>query len=152
LLPPGAPGCNGQPSVPDVPCSRVPASAIYLGEVNRSLVEVTADAPSYTAGCLTSAAAAPTAQPSNGQRWFAGAGFDHTFALASTLLGADVFAERFVGLSPLVDWTAELGVRHQWSPMLVLDAGVARHFAGAFPSTSLTVGATYAVAIDRHGA
>jgi hypothetical protein len=95
---------------------------------------------------------APSSPPTVGQRWFAGAALDHTFALSSTLVGADVFAERFVGLSALVDWTAELGLRHQWSPRLVVDAGVARHFAGAFPSTSITLGATYAIAIDRHGA
>ena len=74
---------------------------------------------------------------------------DHTFALFSTLVGADVFAERFVGLSPLVDWTAEIGARHQWTPRLVLDAGFARHFAGALPSTSMTFGATYAIALRR---
>jgi hypothetical protein len=152
LAPPGAPGCNGQPSVPDVPCSRVPVATSMLGDAARMFSESAAGAPLYSTACLTSSAAAPSSPPSLGERWFAGAAIDHTFALASTLVAADVFAERFVGLSALVDWTAERGLRRQWSPRLVLDPGVARHFAGAFPSTAVTLGATLAVAIDRHGA
>jgi hypothetical protein len=87
-----------------------------------------------------------------GNRWFAGAEIDHAFALSSTLIGADVFAEHLIGLSPLVDWTAELGVRRQWSPQIVLDAGIARRFAGSAPSTAVILGATYAFAMGYRGA
>jgi hypothetical protein len=84
-----------------------------------------------------------------GNRWFAGAEIDHAFSLSSTLIGADVFAEHLIGLSPLVDWTAELGVRRQWSPQIVIDAGIARRFAGSLPSTAVTLGATYVLATAR---
>ena len=78
-----------------------------------------------------------------GSRWLAGLGVDHTFALRSTLVTADVFAERFVGLYPKIDWTAEAGIRHQFNPVIVLDAGIGWRFAGTVRSTSVTVGATY---------
>jgi hypothetical protein len=102
---------------------------------------------STSASCLTAdAAGAPAAPRATNKRWFAGIAADHSFALASTLLGADIFAERFVGLTNLVDWTAEIGLRHQWAPKVVLDLGVARHFAGVLQSTSFTFGTTYALA------
>jgi hypothetical protein len=91
--------------------------------------------------------AATSAGSTHGHRWFAGAEVDHVFPFSSMLVGADLFAEHLIGLSPLIDWTAELGVRRQWSPQMVLDVGIARHFAGSAPSTALTLGATYAVAM-----
>ena len=48
--------------------------------------------------------------------------------LRSTLIQADLVAERFVGLYPITDWTGEVGVRRQLTPKVVLDLGVARHF------------------------
>jgi hypothetical protein len=109
---------------------------------------LSAAATSSTA-CLTSASAAAGAPPTVGNRWFAGAALDHAFALSSTLVGIDLFAEHLIGFSNLIDWTAELGIRRQWTPQLVLDVGIARHFAGSLPSTAATIGATYAVAIGR---
>src|SRR5207248_3910704 len=149
LQPPGSPGCNGRPSVPDVPCSRAPlAAATALPDgLARSVGEPDAE---FTRACLTGNAVAPSdAGRSLGNRWFAGAAIDHTFPLSSTFVGADIFAERLIGLSSLVDWTAEVGGRRQWSPHIVLDAGVARRFAGAAPSTAMTIGATYAYAAGR---
>jgi hypothetical protein len=149
FLPPGSPGCNGRPTVPDVPCSRVPPTSATRALAGPMSVEGAAGAASSTA-CLTATrTAASAASRSLGSRWFAGASVDHAFALSSTLVGADVFAERFIGLSRLVDWTAEIGMRHQWSPRVVLDAGISRHFAGALQSTGMTIGATYAVAVGR---
>jgi hypothetical protein len=81
-----------------------------------------------------------------GLRWAAGLGVDRTFPLQSMLVIADVFAERFRGLYPTVDWTAELGVRRQWTPELVLDLGIARRFAGSARSSSVTLGLTYSFA------
>ena len=49
----------------------------------------------------------------------------------------DVFAERFEGLYAAVDWTGEAGVRYQLTPVIVVDAGVGRHFAGIIHSNSV---------------
>jgi hypothetical protein len=152
LLPPGSPGCNGRPAVPDVPCSRVAADVALMARAGNSHAIDTGD-PVFSSACLTTTAfAAPSGPRTIGNRWFAGAAVDHAFPLSSTLVAADVFAERLIGLSALVDWTAEIGLRRQWSPHVVVDAGVARRFAGAVPSTAMTVGATYAFPTGRRGA
>jgi hypothetical protein len=105
---------------------------------------------SDAAACMSSnLASVANAGTSLGHRWLAGAEIDHVFPFSSTLVGADLFAEHLIGLSPLVDWTAELGVRRQWSPQIVLDAGIARHFAGSAPSTAVILGATYVLAIGH---
>lgn len=147
LLPPGAPGCDGRPTVPDIPCTRVQGDrALTITEgFSASLTGASA-----AEACLSSnLASVANASSSLGHRWFAGAEVDHVFPLSSVLVGADLFAEHLIGLSPLVDWTAELGVRRQWSPQIVLDAGIARHFMGSAPSTSVTLGATYALAMGH---
>jgi hypothetical protein len=51
--------------------------------------------------------------------------------LRSTLLTADVFAERFIGLYPKIDWTAEAGIRHQLTPVIVVDTGIGWDFAAS---------------------
>jgi hypothetical protein len=97
------------------------------------------------------ASRAPTAQPnaaitdtsSVGYRWVSGLGVDRAFPLASTLVTADVVAERFIGLYDSIDWSAELGVRRQLTPTVVVDFGVARHFAGVAMSSAITAGITY---------
>jgi hypothetical protein len=149
FVPPGSPGCGSVPTVPDVPCTRVPASAPSLLAARFSRDPI-GNAPLHSAACLTANfPVVSTTPPTIGNRWFGGVGLDHAFALTSTLVGADVFAEHLIGLSSLVDWTAEVGVRRQLSPQLVFDAGVSRHFAGAFPSTAVTAGATYALAMGH---
>jgi hypothetical protein len=109
-----------------------------------------ADLGSASKACLISnsrSATAPTDRRTVGNRWFAGAAIDHTFPFASTLVVADVFAEHLIGLYPSADWTAEIGVRRQWSMTVVIDAGLSRHFMGSFPSTAVNFGITYAVAM-----
>ncbi len=139
ILLPGDTTCNaGPPIIIDVPCSVNPATSGTLAASSRMC------APPVTAS-LPSAAATPEPR-SAGNRWFAGAAFDHSFALRSTLLSADVFAERFVGLYANTDWTAEIGLRHQLTPLIVLDAGAGRHFAGTIRSTFVAIGATYELA------
>jgi hypothetical protein len=54
-----------------------------------------------------------------------------------------VVAERFIGLYDAIDWSAEAGVRHQWSPTIVLDLGYTRHFTGVLRSHAVTAGITY---------
>jgi hypothetical protein len=78
-----------------------------------------------------------------GSRWFSGVGFDHAFPLSSLLIEGDIFAEKFQGLYPNVDWTAELGLRREVTPSLVLDTGAGWHFAGTIRSVSIVVGAMY---------
>jgi hypothetical protein len=117
------------------------------------------DAPcSVTAGHATGASrfcmppaeqidSTPAARTSlTGRHWFAGVGYDHSFALSSTMITADLFAERFVGLYPRPDVSAEAGVRRQVTPVMALDAGGAWHFAGVLRSFSFTFGATYELA------
>jgi hypothetical protein len=143
-----ADGCSGTRLViaGDTTCSSGPI-VIFDAPCN-----VRPSSPGIGASARTMCMAAPTADttlappPSHGARWFAGAGIDHAFALRSTLVSADVFAERFIGLYSLTDWTAEVGIRHQLSPIVVIDAGVGRHFAGTIPSTFLVTGVSFAFA------
>jgi hypothetical protein len=102
-------------------------------------------APSFLCATPSSfSAAAPTTSPqTSGLHWTAGLGLDHTFPIISTLVAADLVVDRFEGLYPLADWTAELGVRHQLTPELIVDAGVARRFAGTTQSTSLILGISF---------
>jgi hypothetical protein len=81
-----------------------------------------------------------------GQHWFAGVGYDHAFPLASALLTADVFAERFVGLYSRADVSAEVGMKKQLTPIVVIDVGGAWHCLGVLRSFSLTIGASYELA------
>jgi hypothetical protein len=98
---------------------------------------------------VAAASAPPDATPSKGNRWLVGLGADHGLPLQSLLISGDVFAERFIGLYQLTDWTAELGVRRQLTPTLVFDLGAVRRFAGAVQSSAATIGFTYHVA-TRH--
>lgn len=124
------------PVIPDVPCDRLPGDAAPL-RLSRMC---------NGAATGSVAAAAPTVTRYGG-RWMAGLGLDRALPLLSTLVSADVFAERFQSLYTLTDWTAELGVRHQWTPRLTTDVGLAWRFAGSIPSTSIGFGATYAFAL-----
>jgi hypothetical protein len=132
---PVPPGCLVE--LPDTPCDRLPSPAT----VRSTSVE---PAARRSLACAAPAVrAAVPEQTTVGSRWMSGVGLDHAFALASTLLSADVVAERYIGLLPFTDWTGEIGVRHQWSPQVVLDVGVARHFTGALRANSATIGLSY---------
>jgi hypothetical protein len=135
---PGAPvppGCVA--TLPDTPCDRLPSP----GAVRSTTAEPLSSRALACAATVVRAAVPE--QASVGSRWMSGVGLDHALALSSTLLSADVVAERYIGLFPSTDWTGELGVRHQWSPQVVLDAGLARHFTGALRSNSATIGLSY---------
>jgi hypothetical protein len=118
--------------IPDVPCNVVPSS-------NAAVSPNYFCAPAVTA----QAAAVPGAPPATGAHWTAGIAFDHTLPMISTLFAADLVVDRFARLYPLDDWTAELGVRHQLTPELIADGGVARRFAGTTQSTSIVIGISY---------
>jgi len=85
----------------------------------------------------------------NHTHWLLGAGFDKAFPLASTLLVSDVFAEKFEGLGRSTDITAEIGARHQFKPLVVIDGGIGRHFRGTGLSTFITLGVTLTHSLGR---
>ena len=93
----------------------------------------------------TAASAGPRLEPS--PRWFAGAAVDYTFFRNSILLVGEVNAsEQYAGAPPAV--AAALGARWQWTPTLVLDAGIARRLtSSAGPDLRLTVGLTHVFGI-----
>ena len=130
---PGVPPCL----IPDVPCNLVP-------------IDVSAG-PSFACmpSTLATASAAPSTPASTGAHWMAALGVDHTWPLISTLVVADLVVDRYDGLYPLDDWTAELGLRRQVAPQLVFDLGISRRFAGTTQSTSLTVGLSYSTPLKR---
>ena len=82
-----------------------------------------------------------------GRRWFGGVAVDHAFAVHSVLLAGDVYVEHFEQLYARPDVGAEVGVRRQLSPIVVVDAGVGRRFAGPNRATLVTAGATVTAAV-----
>lgn len=128
-------GGSRPPFIFDVPCDVAPRVAGRLQSLAASRCMAAALPDSST----------PSIAPVrlDGNRWFGGIAFDHAFPLRSTLLVADLFAERFVGLFPKIDWTAEIGMRHQVTPRLVVDAGAGRRFAGTTQSMTFVFGATF---------
>ena len=145
-FPPGTvvpPGCTPPPP-PDVPCNRTPTNGMSFACLP-SAAAVRADAPS------TVGAVADTTKLS-GPRFMAGIAVDHAIALSSTLLIADFVVERFVDLYDTPDLTAEVGIRQQLTPQIVLDLGVGRRFSGTVRSTSVTLGVAYELPVGRGGA
>jgi hypothetical protein len=132
-------GDPGQPPClpPDVPCSVVPPTAGGLSF---------ACAPSTI---TTFSVASAGTQRATGAHWTAAFGIDHTFPFVSTLVVTDVVVDRFEGLYPLDDWTAELGMRKQLTPQVVGDFGVSRRFAGTTQATWVTLGLSYSLPLTR---
>lgn len=98
-------------------------------------------------GCAAIRTTSERAEGSGLSRWMAGVAIDRALPLRSTLLVADLFAERPMGSGTEVEWTAEAGVRYQLSPFFSLDAGLGRRLAGAERGWFFTVGAARAFAI-----
>jgi hypothetical protein len=148
------PGCGGSLFIPDVPCYKGPTGSTPSLSAATSLASLSSvprsESQSMCAtGIAPSSALQVTTPGTNGYHWLAAMGIDHAFGLSSMLIGADVLAERFVGLYGPIDWTAEAGVRRQLTPQLLLDAAVARHFLGTLQSTAFTVGGAYAFSLAR---
>ena len=142
--------CN--PTIPNCVTVTEPPFDFPCAPPNGSGLAITACAHGRLSSAAGSAAP-PRFDParSYGAHWVAGAGFDHAFGLRSTLVGADIVAERFAGLYSINDWTAEAGMRKQLTPSVILDAGVGRHFAGVVQSTSATLGLTVELALRPPG-
>jgi hypothetical protein len=79
-------------------------------------------------------------------RWMGGIAVDHTFALRSLLVGADLSARESLLDDGEVEWTAGIGVRQQMTPRLAMDAGIHRRVSGGLPGWGITVGGAYAFA------
>jgi len=80
-------------------------------------------------------------------RWFVGAAVDYTLFRSSVLLVGEFSAFQDYDGAP-VGVTAAAGARWQWTPTLVLDAGIARRLTGnAGPDIEITAGLTHAFAI-----
>lgn len=78
-------------------------------------------------------------------RWNVSLGVDHTLWRQSAVLVADVqFAESLGGGSA---WLGGAGVRMQFSPSVVFDAGVARRLSAQGPDLFLTAGFTRSFAL-----
>jgi hypothetical protein len=136
------PGCVPPPQGRILP----PTGVTYCSDTNQRRIVTDVPCGADPEGGETAAAAGtvePIVVPSVGTRTFLGLGIDHAFVRSSTLVMADVTSERFVGLYPTPDLTIEFGIRHQLSPWLILDAGIARKVYGSAPYSAVTVGATY---------
>jgi hypothetical protein len=121
--------CGGTPLPPlDGPCSVAPAPGA-----------------SFQCGVRIQEPAAPELAANQAEthtHWLVGLGYDKTIPLSSTLVIADLFAEKFEGIGRKTDMTAEIGLRHQLRPQMVLSGALGRHFRGAGFSTFLTLGLT----------
>ena len=135
---PCAGGPGAPPFIPDGPCSVAPTNA--------------ADVIASRCGGRETRAVTPAAASNGtfrGAHWLVGVGADRPIALASVLLMADVFAERYVGLFNRWDWTAEIGARHQWTPSLTIDASIGRRFAGVTRAWVVSAGLTRSVPVAQ---
>jgi hypothetical protein len=146
-LPPGAvppPGCGtGQPTVTDTPCDRTASEGLLFACMTRSdRLDAPMERAATTVGDTIDGRL-------GGPRFVVGLGADHAFGLASTLITADVVVERYVHLYADADLAAEIGMRHQWSPQIVLDFGVGRHFSGPTRSNTVTLGLSYDMPIGQ---
>jgi hypothetical protein len=85
------------------------------------------------------------AEPLN--RWNASLAVDRTFFRSSILLIGEIAASQSVR-NALTAVNASLGGRWQWTPTLVLDAGVTRRLrSGTGPDVALTIGLSHAFAL-----
>lgn len=85
------------------------------------------------------------AEPLN--RWSASLAVDRTFFRSSILLIGEVATSQAVGGAPTAV-NASLGARWQWTPTLVVDAGVTRRLHSVTgPDIALTIGLSHAFAI-----
>ena len=80
-------------------------------------------------------------------RWTYGLAADYTVLRSSLLVIGEAVVRRTVSAAP-VEINAAAGVRWQWTPTLVLDAGIARRLrSDVGPDVGLTIGVTHAFAV-----
>jgi hypothetical protein len=91
---------------------------------------------------------APAPALEGASRWWAGAALDVTLVRHSLLVVGETYAVRERRGEP-VEVNAGLGVRWQWTPTLVLDAGLARRLRRSGPEVAFTAGLSKAFAWAR---
>ena len=79
-------------------------------------------------------------------KWWVGAAADRTLFRQSTLLIGELYVLRSATGDP-VQVNASVGVRYQWSPVLVLDFGLSRRLKRTGPDYEITLGLSRAVGI-----
>lgn len=82
-------------------------------------------------------------------RWLAGVSVDRAFPLKFSLLAMELVARQSMIESDPVSWSAAAGVRHQFSPRIVMDLGVGRQFTGLDQHWSITFGSAVALGLGR---
>jgi hypothetical protein len=125
-----------------VPCdgSSSPALPPCNIAIRQTAGESFVASPSVMQCAASSAVAAPTLPVLKGGRYQVAFGMDRTFVRQSMLIVADVFAERFEGLLPRTDLTAEAGIRRALGKRTVAEASAARHFSGNSVGWQFTAG------------
>lgn len=82
-------------------------------------------------------------------RWRAGVSMDRAFPLQATLIAVEALAQRSLLNGDDVVWSTGAGVRHQFSPRVVVDVGVLRDLTGPERNWSFTVGSAVALSLGR---
>ena len=98
--------------------------------------------PDYSQSATASTAAAASGSIVTKTRWVTAAGIDKSFALSSTLIAADIVGEKYEGIGRPMDWSGELGLRKQFTQLIVLDIAGGRRFTGISPAWFATAGST----------
>jgi hypothetical protein len=106
-------------------------------------------APNYSQQTATAAAAEEDPAIVTKGHWLAGAGVDKTFPLSSVLIAGDVVVEKYNGIGRDAEWTAEAGIRKQFTQFLVLDFAAGRRFTGISKAWFATAGSTITMSLKR---
>jgi hypothetical protein len=102
----------------------------------------------YTAGSsLDPASRQLDVGPAEVSRWLIGGAIDRTYPLRSTLITGEFYGRKPMINGVAIDYNAGVGVRHQISPTLALDAGLGRRLNGAAQGWYVTFGSAYAFGV-----
>ncbi len=142
LLPAGPLGPDkAYPSVTGIVTRTLPQFGALRVHGNASVTF--GSAPDATSGVPTG----PVAE--DVPRWLAGVSVDRAFPLKFSLLAMELVARQSMIESDPVSWSAAAGVRHQFSPRIVMDLGVGRQFTGVDQHWSITFGSAVALGLGR---
>jgi hypothetical protein len=97
-------------------------------------------------GAYTFGSDRPLAAADAAHKWWLGAAVDRTLYRQSMLLVAEVYALRPASSEP-VELNASIGLRYQWTPVMVFDLGVARRLRSTGPNHEITLGISRAFAV-----
>ena len=97
-------------------------------------------------GAYTFGSDRPLAAADPAHKWWLGGAVDRTLFRQSALLMVELYAQRPAASEP-VELNASLGVRYQWTPMMVFDFGVARRLRSTGPNYEVTLGVSRAFAL-----